>query len=79
MRIPGVQDGRGPLMVRLAYWYTRRLWGHVLAPMRIYALVPRLMMAFGKLLRAIERPRRLPIRVKSMAMARTAAVIGCPF
>lgn len=79
MRIPGVQDGHGSLVARLAFWRVRSIWGQVLAPTRIYALVPRLLMAFGKLLRAVEKPRNLPLRVKSLAMARTAAVVGCPF
>jgi hypothetical protein len=79
MRIPGVPDGKGGLLVRLAYWYSRRIWGMVLDPLRVYALAPRVMMAFGKLLRSIEKPRKLPIGLKSLAMARTAMQVGCPF
>ena len=79
MRIPGVQDGHGPLIVRLAFWRLRSIWGQVLEPTRIYALVPRLMMAFGKVLRAVEKPRKLPLELKSLAMARVAIRGGCPF
>jgi hypothetical protein len=77
--MPGVPDGRGPLIVRLARWMSRRQWGCVLDPLRIYALVPRVMMAFGKLLRSIDRPRRLPRALKSLAMARAATRVGCAF
>lgn len=79
MRLPGVPDGKGPLIVRLAYWRLRSIWGQVLEPTRIYALVPRLMMAFGKLLRAVEKPKKLPLDLKSLAMARVATRVGCPF
>ncbi|MCE9580975.1 MAG: hypothetical protein K8T20_00510 [Planctomycetes bacterium] len=79
MRLPGVRDGKGPLIVRLAYWRLRSIWGQVLEPTRIYALVPRLMMAFGKLLRAVEKPHKLPLEMKSIAMARVAMRVGCPF
>lgn len=79
MRMPGVPDGRGSILVRLAYWVSRRNWGQVLEPLRIYAHVPRIMMGFGKLLRSVEKSRRLPAGLKSLAMARTAMQVGCPF
>ncbi len=79
MRLPGVQDGKGPLIVRLAFWRLRSIWGQVLEPTRIYALVPRLMMAFGKMLRVVEKTKKLPLDLKSLAMARVATRVGCPF
>ena len=79
MRIPGVQDGQGSLITRIAFWRVRSIWGQVLEPTRIYALVPRLMMGFGKLLRAVEKPLKLPMELKSLAMARVAMRVGCPF
>lgn len=79
MRIPGVPDGKGPFLVRIAYWISRRQWKCVLDPLRVYALVPRVMMAFGKLLRSIDKPRKLPRALKSLAMARAATRVGCAF
>lgn len=79
MRIQGVQDGQGSLLVRLAFWRMRSVWGQVWDPLRLYALVPRLMMAFRKMLGAVEKPRKLPMDLKSLAMARAASRIGCAF
>ncbi|NUN49510.1 MAG: hypothetical protein HUU15_11845 [Candidatus Brocadiae bacterium] len=79
MRIPGVQDGQGGLLARIAFFFTRRRYGRVLDPLRIYALVPRIMMAAGKLFGSVEKPRHLPVGLKCLAMARAAALVGCPF
>jgi len=77
--MPGVQDGHGSLVARIAFWATRRRWGKVLEPLRIYAHVPRIMMAFGKLVKSVEKPRRLSVGLKSLAMARVAMQVGCMF
>lgn len=79
MRIPGVPDGQGSLVARIAFWRIRSIWGQVLEPTRIYALVPRLMLAFGKMVRVLEKPRKLPPDLRSLAMARVATRVGCPF
>ena len=79
MRLPGVGDDETGLLARIAYWMTRRRYGKVLDPVRIYAYRPRLLRAVGGLFRTIERSDRVPPRLRAMAVHHTARLIGCPF
>jgi AhpD family alkylhydroperoxidase len=76
-RIEGVpDDARNPL-TRLAYRESRRRFGTVMDPLRIYAHHPRLMAGYAAFEMATERSRLVPERLKHLASVRAAMVCGC--
>jgi AhpD family alkylhydroperoxidase len=79
MRIPGVQDGEGGLMARGAFAYSRRTYGAVVEPTRVYALHPTIMNGYGALELATARADRVPHDLKALASTKAAALAGCEF
>jgi alkylhydroperoxidase family enzyme len=78
-RIQGVQDGKGGLFARMAFQYSKREYGAVMDPTRVYALHPMLMMGYGALETATSRADRLPEDIKALAATKAAALAGCEF
>lgn len=66
-------------LVRLAYWYTRRMTGKVPDPLRIIARRRRLMLATIGYEWAISRTPKLSPRLEVLAGLRASTLIGCPF
>lgn len=79
MRLKGVQNGEGGWLVRAAFRFLRWKSGEVPAPLRIWAYRPGIMRAFGGLARRVEKPGRLPERLKRLAMYWTARTVECVF
>lgn len=79
MRLPGVMDGSGGLLARLAFWFSRRKFGKVLAPTRLYAHSPRILRAVGGLYGVLEKPLAAPARLLNLTKHHAARLIGCPF
>jgi len=79
MRIPGVQDSSGGLMARGAFAYSRRMYGTVVEPTRVYALHPTIMNGYGALEFATARADRVPHDLKALAATKAAALAGCQF
>lgn len=79
MRLAGVEDGRGGPTAWVAFWLSRLKYGSVLEPLRLYAHRPRILRAFLRLYRAVEKSGALPRRLKALAMVRVARLVGCPF
>lgn len=78
-RIPGVPDGRGGLLLRVARWYARRKTGAVPEPVGILAHHSRIMQAVGAYEFFLERSNRVDARLKSLAGIKAATRVGCPF
>lgn len=79
MRLKGIQNGEGGWFVRIVFRIFRHRFGTVPAPMRIYAYRPAIMRAFGRLVRTVRKPGRLPPRLKGLAMYWTARTTQCAF
>ncbi len=77
-RIEGVSR-RGSLLVRIAFFLTRRKVGRVVTPVRIHALHTPLLYGYGQMEMAQEKAKRVPTAVKALAQVRIAMRIGCPF
>jgi alkylhydroperoxidase family enzyme len=76
-RIAGVpEDSRNPL-VRGAYRESRRRYGKVMDPVRIYAHHPKVMAGYAALEMASERSNLVDERLKHLAETRAAMICGC--
>jgi AhpD family alkylhydroperoxidase len=76
-RIPGVPDSTRSPLLRLAYRESRRRYGAVMDPIRVFAHHPRILLGYGALEAATERSRLVGERVKHLAAVRAAMVCGC--
>jgi hypothetical protein len=79
MRMKGVANGQGSLLVRGVFWLLRRERGGVPAPLRIYGWRPAILGSFLGLGWAVRKPGALPERLKRLAMFRTARLVECAF
>jgi len=70
--------GAGPL-ARYAFWYSRRHYGHVVEPTRVFAHHPLLLGGYGTLELAVERSDRVEPRLKALAELKAATMTGCEF
>src|SRR6266702_3989860 len=64
-RIEGITRSRS-LLVRLVFFFSRRCYGRVITPARVYALHPRLLLAVGHMEEAQEGARQLGASVKQL-------------
>jgi hypothetical protein len=78
-RLAGVSDSQAGLMTRAAFSGAKRMVGKVPLPMRIMALNPWVMRAYGGFEMAIRRARRLEPNLKELASIKVAAMVGCVF
>jgi 4-carboxymuconolactone decarboxylase len=77
MRIAGVPESSRSPLVRVAYRESRRRYGEVIDPMRIYAHHPRVMLGYAALELATERSNLVDERTKHLAAIRAAMISGC--
>lgn len=76
-RIEGVPDSTRNPFVRYAYRQSRSRGGEVMDPLRVFAHNPTLMTGYGIFELAGERSRRVPERIKHLAVLRAAMICGC--
>ena len=75
----GVDPKRASLVARIAFFFTRRKVGRVIAPVTVHAHHPRLLRGYAGMEMAQEAASRLPSALKTLAGVRAATRIGCPF
>jgi alkylhydroperoxidase family enzyme len=78
-RIALVSDARAGLLARAAYRYSKREFGTVTEPLRLFAHHPRILSGYAGLEYATERSDRVPKRLKLLAATKAAALAGCEF
>ena len=78
-RVSGVSDREAGMMTRAAYMGAKRMVGKVPLPMRIMALNPWVMRAYGAFEMAMGRAKTLPANLKELAAVKAASLIGCVF
>ena len=76
-RIAGVPEQTRNLFVRGAYRESRRRYGQVMDPLRVYAHHPKVMTGYALHELAAERSHRVPARLKLLAELRAAMLAGC--
>jgi hypothetical protein len=78
-RIEGISDARAGIMVRLAYWFSKRMVGKVAEPLRVTAHHPGILRAYGSFEFWLGRASSAPPKLKALAQLKVAALVGCPF
>jgi hypothetical protein len=78
-RIEGVDPKRAPFFMRQVFKKVRKMLGRDLTPQKIHARVPRVFWfsALGEWL--FGHKAKIPLRLRSIVLLRTAARVGCPF
>ena len=71
-RIEGVPDGTRNLLIRAGFRESRRRYGAVMEPLRVFAHHPKLMVGYAALEMASERSNRVSARLKHLADLRPA-------
>jgi hypothetical protein len=79
MRIEGVAEQKAGLLVRLAYWFSRRKFGRVMHTVAVTAHHPTVLQGMGAYEMIHERCTRVPAALKELASVRAALLVGCPF
>ena len=77
-RIRGIERRR-TLVARLAFLLSRRSYGHVITPARVYALDSGLLLGVGLMEEVQERAKQASAPVKQLARMLVAWRIGCPW
>ncbi len=76
---PRVAPATG-LQARIATFFARRQYGsEIVESTGIYAQNPRLMYWFVGFNRAVEKPKRVPERLRELAVLKAATVVECEF
>lgn len=78
-RMSGVDAKEAPWHVRIIYWFARRALGQVPAGTKILAYYPALLRQFVRMSMLQQKHGALPMRLKRLAMLKTAMLTGCPF
>ena len=76
-RIAGVPESTRNPLIRASYRVSRRRYGEVMDPLRLFAHQPRLLVGYGALELASERSHRVDERLKHLAELRAAMICGC--
>jgi len=77
-RIEGMSRSR-TLVARLAFFLSRRSYGRVITPARVYALDSRLLLAVGLMEEVQEWAKQTRAPVKQLARMLVAWRVGCPW
>jgi AhpD family alkylhydroperoxidase len=76
---PRVAPATG-LQARIATFFARRQYGaEIVESTAVYAQNPRLMYWFVAFNRAVEKPKRVPERLRELAVLKAATVVECEF
>lgn len=78
-RMAGVPDKGAGLLARYGFSYSKREYGVVVEPTRVYAHHPTIMLGYGALEFATDRADRVPEHLKALAATKAAALAGCEF
>jgi len=78
-RIEGVDPKKAPFLMRQVFGKVRKMLGRDLTPQTIQAKVPRVFWWFvlGEWL--LGQKAKVPPRLRSLVLLRTAVRVGCPF
>ncbi len=78
-RINGVDSSKAGLLVRAAYFLTKRKLGRVVMPVKIVSHHPRLLRAYAHMELGQEAAKCVDPSLKILAQVKVATIIGCPF
>lgn len=78
-RVEGIDPKRSSLLMRQVFSKIRKMLGRDLTPMKITARVPRVFWAFTLAEWLLGQKAKIPLRLRSIILLRTAVRVGCPF
>jgi len=78
-RIQGIDPRRTPLLMRQVFKKVRKMLGRDLTPQKIQARVPRIFWASVVTEWLLGQKAKVPQRLRSLLLLRTAVRVGCPF
>ena len=78
-RIEGVDPQKTPFLMRQVFKKVRKTLGRDLTPQKIIARVPRVFWVNVLMEWLLGQKARVPQRLRSLIMLRTAVRVGCPF
>jgi len=78
-RIAGVDPQNTPFLMRQVFNKVRKTVGRDLTPQKITARVPRVFWVNMLMEWLLGQKARVPQRLRSLIMLRTAVRVGCPF
>ncbi|MGA7227287.1 MAG: carboxymuconolactone decarboxylase family protein [Acidimicrobiia bacterium] len=86
-RITGVSEHEGGLGTRIAFFFTRRDMSRItgrapdrmLEPVEVYAHIPGLLRAYGRLEQATGRLKQMDQRYMALAAMKTATLVTCEY
>jgi alkylhydroperoxidase family enzyme len=86
-RIQGVSDRDAGLGAKIAFFFTKRklaqmaglATAEMLEPLRMYAHIPKLLSAYGRLEQAESKLDMLSLRHRALAELKSATTVGCEY
>ena len=78
-RIEGADPRKTSFLMRQVFKKVRKMLGRDLTPMKISARVPRVFWVNSLTEMLLGQKAKIPKRLRSLVMLRTAVRVGCPF
>ena len=78
-RIAGLEKREASLLARPIYWVSQKMFGKVVAPLKVQARRPMIAWMGSLLGVAIERSGKVEPRLRVLAQLRAAQLVECPF
>jgi len=78
-RIEGINPRQAPFLMRQVFKKVHKLLGRDLTPQKITARVPRVFWVTVLTEYLLGQKAKVPQRLRSLVLLRTAARVGCPF
>lgn len=78
-RIEGVDPKQASFLMRQVFKKVRKMLGRDLTPQKIVARVPRVFWAYALTEWLLGQRGKVPQRLRSLVLLRTAVRVGCPF
>ncbi len=78
-RVEGVDPKQTPFLMRQVFGRVRKMLGRDLTPQKIQARVPRVFWVNVLMELLLGQRAKVPQRLRSLVLLRTAARVGCPF
>ncbi len=79
MRIEEKPRGSGGLLVKVAYWFSRKRFGKIVSPVKVMCHHFWVLLGSWAFEMAFERSKKVDARLKELALIKVAAMVGCPW
>lgn len=79
MRIKELPQSRGGLLVKIAYWFSRRRYGKILDPLKVMSHHFWVLLSTIAFEMALERAKTVDKRLKELVQLKAAVMAGCPW